>query len=509
MRDRLVLREDFELIVSFAHRILFVFLDFLLTKQNGRGHVLRCSHFQPAEYLENDETDDIQKLRPKSDPFPCVIYCHGNAGSRVDALPLLPVFLPHGISVCSFDFAGAGQSEGQYLSLGHFEKEDLRTVIEFLMSSKRVSRIGLWAHSMGASSCLLYAADGANDAVSAMVLDSPFSSLEAVIAETAASGKQKLSESGMVPGMKLMPDMLIPMAVAAIRRSILSQASFDIKEVSPINKCGTILIPAVFGHGEDDDMVAPYHSQRLHDAYGGNTTLLRFAGSHNSQRGDLFMCTATAFVLALLRPSDQPHPAQGLLYPQPSKLRGLMGRPATAESSRFTAGKGFQSAGVDAGGERCSHRGRTAGNLALLVKLCCLCNPAIRPPPRAVARRYRIVSPPASPAVGPIQAGGEYERGRGGGREEEGASGEDEGSARRGARTAADGDWVVERRGGSDGGEERLGAAAWLGGAEAQAEAARPSAVGGTEPLAGMALTAPDDVAVATAAHCDGRHATA
>ena len=161
MRDRLVLREDFELIVSFAHRILFVFLDFLLTKQNGRGHVLRCSHFQPAEYLENDETDDIQKLRPKSDPFPCVIYCHGNAGSRVDALPLLPVFLPHGISVCSFDFAGAGQSEGQYLSLGHFEKEDLRTVIEFLMSSKRVSRIGLWAHSMGASSCLLYAADGA------------------------------------------------------------------------------------------------------------------------------------------------------------------------------------------------------------------------------------------------------------------------------------------------------------------------------------------------------------
>ena len=81
--------------------------------------------------------------------------------------------------------------------------------------------------------------------------------------------------------------------------------------------------------------------------------------------------------------------------------------------------------------------------------------------------------------------------------------------ARGRARTAADGDWVVERRGGSDGGEERLGAAAWLGGAEAQAEAARPSAVGGTEPLAGMALTAPDDVAVATAAHCDGRHATA
>ena len=356
---------------------------------------MKCSHFQPAESTDlNDE--DVHKFRPKSDPFPCVIYCHGNAGSRVDALPLLPILLPQGVSVCCFDFAGAGQSEGQFLSLGYFEREDLRTVIEFLKSSQRISRIGLWGHSMGASSCLLYAADGANDAVCAMVCDSPFSSLEAVIAETAASGKQRLSESG-VPGIRLMPDMLIPMAVAAIRRSILSQATFDIREVNPLNKCGATLIPVLFGHGEDDDMVAPYHSQRLHDAYGGNTTLIRFAGSHNSERGDLFLGTVTAFLMALLRPTDDAHPAEALLYAQPSTLRGLMGRPAHAESCRFTAGKGFQSAGVDVGGERCSHRGRTAGNLALLVKLCCLCNPAIRPPPRRVARRYRVLSPPSSP----------------------------------------------------------------------------------------------------------------
>lgn len=390
--------------------------------------MLRCSHFQPAESTDEQDVLDVQKLRPKKDPFPCVIYCHGNAGSRVDALPLLPILLPHGVSVCSFDFSGAGQSEGQYLSLGYFEREDLRTVVEFLKSSQRVSRIGLWGHSMGASSCLLYAGDGANESVCAMVLDSPFSSLEAVIAETAASGKQKLSESGMVPGIRLMPDMLIPMAVAAIRRSILSRASFDIKEVNPLNKCGEILVPAIFGHGEDDDMVAPYHSQRLHDAYGGNTTLLRFSGAHNSQRSDLFLGTVTAFLLALLRPSNEPHPAEGLLYPQPSKLRGLLGRPALAESCRFTAGKGFQSAGVDACGERCSHRGRTAGNLAQLVKLCCVCNAAIRPPRRPVSRRYRVVSPPTSPPptdAAHAEDGGAGEAG--GGEAREGAGGVEDG----------------------------------------------------------------------------------
>jgi hypothetical protein len=227
-----------------------------------------------------------------------------------------------------------------------------------------------------------------------MILDSPFSSLEAVIAETAASGKQKLSESGIAPGIKLMPDLLIPVAVAAIRRSILSRAAFDIRNVNPLARCGGTLIPAVFGHGEDDDMVAPYHSQRLHAAYGGNTTLLRFAGTHNSERGDTFVGTATAFLAALLRPTDEAHPAEGLLYAQPSALRGLLGRPALAESCRFTAGRGFQSAGAGAGGERCSHRGRTAGNLAQLVRLCCLCNPAIRPAPRPLARRYRLFTAP-------------------------------------------------------------------------------------------------------------------
>jgi hypothetical protein len=49
---------------------------------------------------------------------------------------------------------------------------------------------GVWGHSMGACTCLLYAAIGGNDNVCGMVLDSPFSALETVITETAAVAKQ-------------------------------------------------------------------------------------------------------------------------------------------------------------------------------------------------------------------------------------------------------------------------------------------------------------------------------
>jgi pimeloyl-ACP methyl ester carboxylesterase len=144
---------------------------------NARGHMLKCSHFMPAEEDEEAAGVDAEffdatgpsgtRFRPRSRPFPCVVFCHGNAGSRVDALPLLPVLLPAGMSLFAFDFAGAGQSEGEILSLGHYEKDDLTTVVDYLNEKcDRVTRIGIWGHSMGACSCLLYASNGGDKIVS-------------------------------------------------------------------------------------------------------------------------------------------------------------------------------------------------------------------------------------------------------------------------------------------------------------------------------------------------------
>ena len=309
----LVIREDIELM-------------------NARGHMLKCSHFQPAEEEEDetelpDENDELldtagpaawgSKFRPRAKPFPCVVFCHGNAGSRVDSLPLLPLLLPAGISLFCFDFSGAGQSDGEFLSLGHFEKDDLKTVCEFLHENcPRVSRIGIWGHSMGASSCLLYAGNDGDRLVSAMVLDSGFSSLDAVIAETAANAKQKLGDS-IAPALKLMPDLFIPMAVSAVRRSILKQAAFDISDVDPLAKCPQLLLPVLFAHADHDDMVVPAHSERLHEAYGGSSTLVRFRGNHNSHRPDFFLSNALEFLRNILRPTDEESPAAHLLFHNP------------------------------------------------------------------------------------------------------------------------------------------------------------------------------------------------
>ena len=80
---------------------------------NKQGYLLKCSHFEPID----DERVD-QKL-------PVVIYMHGNCSSRLDCIQTLNFLLPLNITVFSFDFSGCGQSEGEYISLGWHEKDDL------------------------------------------------------------------------------------------------------------------------------------------------------------------------------------------------------------------------------------------------------------------------------------------------------------------------------------------------------------------------------------------------
>ena len=64
--------------------------------------------------------------------MPVVLYLPGNSSSRVEAVPLLPYLLPMNITVLAFDFSGSGRSEGEYISLGYYEKEDVDTVLKYL-----------------------------------------------------------------------------------------------------------------------------------------------------------------------------------------------------------------------------------------------------------------------------------------------------------------------------------------------------------------------------------------
>ena len=226
-----------------------------LTILNPRGQKLQCSWFS-AKFSDHESQY-------------CIIYCHGNCGSRCDAIDIAKSLLPIGISVFALDFSGSGLSEGDYVSLGLNESIDLKTVVDYIKSTKKASGIGIWGRSMGAACCILYAST--DPEIGFLILDSPFTSLKEV------------SEQ-LIKSYKIFPKKLFDAIFAAVRESIVDYANFDLLEVCPIDRIQNCHMPAIFLHATKDQLVSVTQSRELYERYPGDKYLLELGGGHNSTR---------------------------------------------------------------------------------------------------------------------------------------------------------------------------------------------------------------------------------
>ncbi|GFP94137.1 uncharacterized protein yqkd, partial [Phtheirospermum japonicum] len=248
--------------------------------RNERGHTLKCSHYVPSQF-------------PDDSPLPCVVYCHGNSGCRADANEAAVVLLPSNITVFTLDFSGSGLSDGDYVSLGWHEKNDLKVVLSHLRSNTKVSRIGLWGRSMGAVTSLLYGAE--DPSIAGMVLDSAFSNLFNLMLELADVYKIRL------------PKFTVKMAVQYMRRVIQKKAKFDIRRLDCIQQVAPkTFIPALFGHAKDDKFIQPRHSDSIFKSYAGDKNIIKFEGDHNSSRPQFYYDSVSIFFYNVLRPPRPP-----------------------------------------------------------------------------------------------------------------------------------------------------------------------------------------------------------
>ena len=135
---------------------------------NNRQDVeLKCSQWKPVGSSLAD--------------LPCVLYLHGNASCRLEALQVLKVVLELGCTLCCVDMAGSGLSEGEFVSLGHFEKFDAEAVLHELRSGGRSNgKVALWGRSMGAATALMCTAK-LDPLVSCVIADSAFASLPMLV----------------------------------------------------------------------------------------------------------------------------------------------------------------------------------------------------------------------------------------------------------------------------------------------------------------------------------------
>lgn len=246
------------------------------TLKTKRGFKLECSHWEPVERI--------------TDKIPIVIYMHGNSSARVEVLPQLSYLLSMGVAVFSFDFAGSGKSDGEYVSLGYYEREDLCCVVAHLRATNVVSTIALWGRSMGAATSLMF---GSRDpSIACMILDSPFADLTQLAEEMVEKGR----DQGIV-----VPTFVVSMALRMITGSVKKQAGVNIKNISPISHADKCFIPAFFVAGEHDDFIKKHHAEAIYEKYAGDKNIIIVEGDHNSPRPKFMFDSASIFLQTCLQ----------------------------------------------------------------------------------------------------------------------------------------------------------------------------------------------------------------
>jgi alpha/beta superfamily hydrolase len=153
----------------------------------------------------------------------------------------------HNIALCTFDFSGSGNAEGEFVTLGYYEQEDLRLVVDYLRMDRKIGDLALWGRSMGAVAALLYL--GKTIEVKAAVLDSAFKSLKALVEEMAGRNSK-------------IPKFVLTGALKIIGKTIEDKALFSINNINPLKySVPGLYVPAYFLAALDDELVSPAHSK--------------------------------------------------------------------------------------------------------------------------------------------------------------------------------------------------------------------------------------------------------
>jgi len=122
------------------------------TIRNRRNLKLHCSIYIPVRQSKHQDRKQ------------CILYCHGASGGRLDGITdVWELGMQLEASLCVFDFAGCGKSEGEYITLGMWEEDDVRCMVRKLIEDFKYEHIVLWGRSMGAVACTRFAANTVDD----------------------------------------------------------------------------------------------------------------------------------------------------------------------------------------------------------------------------------------------------------------------------------------------------------------------------------------------------------
>jgi fermentation-respiration switch protein FrsA (DUF1100 family) len=196
-----------------------------------------------------------------------VIICHGVTENKTNSIKYMDLFLERGFNAIIYDHRRHGESGGRTTSYGHFEKFDLKAVVDWLKMTKGNDLLlGIHGESMGAATMLLYAGmleDGADF----YIADCPFSDFKEQLAYRIKAE------------LKFYPRFFLPVADLFVRM----RQKYSLGEVSPISVIENIANPILFIHSEKDDFILPTMTQNLYERKKGPKELFLASNGVHAQ----------------------------------------------------------------------------------------------------------------------------------------------------------------------------------------------------------------------------------
>ncbi len=203
------------------------------------------------------------------------------------ALPLAAELVADGFDVLAFDLRNQGESDGDTLSFGAREQDDVLGAVAAAraLGARHVAVAGF---SMGAASAMLAAARSPE--IEALVLDSPFADLSATLANGIRSTWH-------------MPEPMVAYALLLYR--VFSGT--DPSTVVPADAVGALATrPLLFIAGADDQAVAPTDGATMARAAGANAVYVLVPGAGHVGAYDAdpaaYVARVRAFLAAALPP---------------------------------------------------------------------------------------------------------------------------------------------------------------------------------------------------------------
>ena len=178
------------------------------------------------------------------------ILVHGYGRDQRYTGDYAEVYLEHGYQVLTPDLCASGKSEGQYITMGVKEGEEIAVWANRIKAQYPDAQIVLHGVSMGAATVLMAAARDDITGIAAVIEDCGYTSAYEMFS----------NQLGVIFDLPEYPIMPCVDVVSGLKTGV------KVSDAAPIRVIDRIKAPVLFIHGSADKLIPPSMMDRLYDS---------------------------------------------------------------------------------------------------------------------------------------------------------------------------------------------------------------------------------------------------